>query len=167
MTFALSSLWSTSYRYWQRIAILTPFVKNIQVRIQIWSLGVIYWFLCRPCIRSEQYITGIVLHIDFTWLLTPSTQGSITEYIYNSLLTIYEKYLNPSIRGRLLQCLGLSLGHPSNCLLSLNSKPYQVSSFVRNRPWWRCHARPLSWMRSSHLLKRTVTDGCWRSSKSS
>ncbi|KAF8158512.1 hypothetical protein B0H34DRAFT_797892 [Crassisporium funariophilum] len=34
------------------------------------------------------------------------TQGPITEHIYNSLLTIYEKYANSTLRGRILQCLG-------------------------------------------------------------
>ncbi|PPQ86325.1 hypothetical protein CVT25_005626 [Psilocybe cyanescens] len=32
--------------------------------------------------------------------------GSITEHIYNLLLSLYEKYSNESLRGRVLQCLG-------------------------------------------------------------
>ncbi|KAF8968942.1 hypothetical protein BDZ97DRAFT_1797116 [Flammula alnicola] len=38
--------------------------------------------------------------------LTLIRQGSITEHIYNTLLTLYQKHNNPSLRGRILQCLG-------------------------------------------------------------
>ncbi|KAF8879492.1 hypothetical protein BD779DRAFT_1551796 [Infundibulicybe gibba] len=38
--------------------------------------------------------------------LNSITEGSIIEHIYNSLLRLYEKYDNSSLRGRTLQCLG-------------------------------------------------------------
>ncbi|KZT11764.1 uncharacterized protein LAESUDRAFT_733751 [Laetiporus sulphureus 93-53] len=34
------------------------------------------------------------------------TKGSIFEHVYRSLLTLYEKYQNLGLRGRILQCLG-------------------------------------------------------------
>ncbi|KAJ3516976.1 hypothetical protein NLJ89_g794 [Agrocybe chaxingu] len=34
------------------------------------------------------------------------SRGSITEHIYNTMLTLYENHNNPTLRGRLLQCLG-------------------------------------------------------------
>jgi cohesin loading factor subunit SCC2 len=33
-------------------------------------------------------------------------QGPVTEHLYESLLVLYEKYLDPGLRGRILQCLG-------------------------------------------------------------
>lgn len=33
-------------------------------------------------------------------------QGSIVSHIYGNVLTLYEKYEDSGLRGRLLQCLG-------------------------------------------------------------
>ena len=38
------------------------------------------------------------------------SQGSITEHVYLTLLTLYEKYDNSNLRTRVLQCLGWSFG---------------------------------------------------------
>ena len=34
-------------------------------------------------------------------------QGPIVEHIYNNLLQLYEKFDNPPLRVRILQCLGM------------------------------------------------------------
>ncbi|KJA17973.1 hypothetical protein HYPSUDRAFT_205707 [Hypholoma sublateritium FD-334 SS-4] len=46
--------------------------------------------------------------------LNSISQGSISEHVYNTLLTMYEKNNNSSLRGRILQCLGfLFRAHPT------------------------------------------------------
>lgn len=36
-------------------------------------------------------------------------QGPIVEHIYNSLLSLYGKYNDSGLKGRILQCLGVFL----------------------------------------------------------
>ncbi|RDB15317.1 Protein rad9 [Hypsizygus marmoreus] len=45
-------------------------------------------------------------HPDLAGDINTISQGPIVEHIYNSLLQLYEKYDNSSLRGRILQCLG-------------------------------------------------------------
>jgi len=58
--------------------------------------------LCEHCdydkLRSEQP----ELRVDIDSI----TQASVTEHIYSSLITLYEKYSDNGLRGRILQCLG-------------------------------------------------------------
>lgn len=39
------------------------------------------------------------------------SQDSVMEHIYSTLLAIYNKYEDKTVRGRILQCLGQSAGH--------------------------------------------------------
>lgn len=55
-------------------------------------------------ILSPRQIANI--HIGLAPVLNSVTQGSIMEHIYASLLKLYDKYTDATLRGRILQCLG-------------------------------------------------------------
>lgn len=45
-------------------------------------------------------------HSELAGELDLISKGSILEHIYNSLLSLHQKYADPDLRGRILQCLG-------------------------------------------------------------
>ncbi|KAG8214779.1 hypothetical protein J3R82DRAFT_9915 [Butyriboletus roseoflavus] len=47
-----------------------------------------------------------VERLEFAAELNSVSEGLIVEHIYNSLVSLYEKYNDPGLKGRILQCLG-------------------------------------------------------------
>lgn len=69
---------------------------------------------------------GWLLDSEIAPELNVISQGSIVEHIYGALIALYEKYENASLRGRILQCLGLLI----EFITLLQADCYQVSYSV-------------------------------------